>query len=163
MDNTPWEVARPDRMLASLHGRVSFDRPGTWLVLVDAVGTGQNVLACTLVWANPSVDDTPDEQALAKSALERLGVYDAPWTTVRPIVVPVIVRPGPAWYSWDESAILLALRYNCFVAHTGDPLTVTERGWFSPCEELYGTEPKARWSAQTVVELTTTRTLPEST
>ena len=67
---------------------------------------------------------------------------------VFPIAVPVVIRPGAAWWSWDEREGWLGLRYGsnlCDVLQ-GDVLTVTTRGWISHLDELHGSEPRAAWA-----------------
>jgi hypothetical protein len=65
------------------------------------------------------------------------------------MAVPIVVRPGSAWWSWDELEAVLGLRYgsNCCHVIQGDVLTVTGRGWLSWPDDLHGTEPRAQWAA----------------
>ena len=65
-----------------------------------------------------------------------------------PSEVPVVIRPGAAWWSWDEREVWLGLRYGsnlCDVLQ-GDVLTVTARGWISHLDELHGSESRAAWA-----------------
>ena len=76
--------------------------------------------------------------------------HDADMTKIEvfPIAVPVVVRPGAVWWSWDERDVWLGLRYGsnlCDVLQ-GDVLTVTARGWISHLDELHGSEPRAAWA-----------------
>lgn len=145
----PWEVRRPDVLLAELAERHPFDRPCTLLARVDGGYEQQRLTSSTVLWAEPA-DDEVQRTRLTEQALERLGFSR---TMARyptwPLAVPVVVRPGSAWMAWDETEALLGLRYGsnlCDVLQ-GDVLTVTARGWYSPLDELYGSEPRAAWAA----------------
>jgi hypothetical protein len=63
--------------------------------------------------------------------------------------VPVVIRPGSAWTSWDEHEAFLGLRYgsNWVDVRQGDVLTVTPRGWTSWLDGIWGSRPQAQWSS----------------
>ena len=68
--------------------------------------------------------------------------------------MPVVVRPGAAWWSWDEREVWFGLRYGsnlCDVLQ-GDVLTVTTRGWLSHLDELHGSEPQAAWASTSATD-----------
>jgi hypothetical protein len=147
----PWEVRRPDLLLAELAERHPFDRPRTLLARIDGGYEEQRLTASTVLWDEPA-DDESERTRLTEQALERLGfARTAGRYPDWPLAVPVVVRPGPAWMSWDETEALLGLRYgsNLCDVHEGDVLTVTARGWYAPMDELWGTEPRAVWAAAT--------------
>lgn len=145
-----WELRRPDLVLAGVARRLPFDRPRTLLARVDGPYDDQRLTAVTVLWAEPAADELQRTE-LTEQALERLGFSrhadrnHLSW----PLAVPVVVRPGSVWTSWDESEAFLGLRYgaNWVDVRQGDVLTVTPRGWFSYLDEVYGTTPRATWTA----------------
>jgi hypothetical protein len=144
----PWEIRRPDLLLRLVAERHPFDRPRTLLVRVDGPYDQQCVADSTVLWDEPAQDEH-ERTVQTEQALRRLGFgftrHPYPqW----PIGVPVVVRPGSAWWSWDEREVWLGLRYGSNLCHvlTGDVLTVTARGWVSHLEALHGHEPRAVWS-----------------
>lgn len=148
MDDTAWEVRRPDLLLEQVERRHRFDRPRTYLARVDGPYDDQRVAATTVLWDEPAAGE-PQRRRLTEQALERLGFCWTPGATYRdwPLAVPIVVRPGSAWPSWDEEEALLGLRYGCnsVQVRQGDVVTVTARGWFSFLDGLWGTTPCARW------------------
>jgi hypothetical protein len=159
MDETPpWELERPDLLLTALREHVAFDRPSTYLVRVDREQDVQHLADWTLLWSEPPLHEYPDRRRLTDDALERLetsGLELVPYRE-RPLVVPVVVRPGTRAWTFDETEVMLALRYsfsaNAFMQE--GPLLVTASGWWMPFAKLGGRAPRACWSAHTVETLT---------
>jgi hypothetical protein len=145
----PSEIRRPDLLLHQVCERHAFDRPKTLLARVDGPYDQQRLIDCTVLWNEPAQDE--HERTLqTEQALRRLGfgLTRRPYPQW-PIAVPVVIRPGSAWWSWDEREVWLGLRYGsnlCDVLQ-GDLLTVTTRGWISHRDELHGSEPRAAWAA----------------
>lgn len=146
----PWELRRPDLVLSELAQLLPFDRPRTLLARVDGPYEEQRLVDATVLWEEPARDELVRTD-LTEQALRRLGItYSTAPYPDWPIAVPVVVRPGPSWLSWDESEALLGLRYGsnlCHVIH-GDVLTVTSRGWVSWPDDLYGSQPRAQWAGR---------------
>ena len=145
----PSELRRPDLLLRELSRRHPFDRPETLLARVDGPSEQQRLVDCTVLWQEPEPDEL-ERTHRTEQALQRLGFGRSrrPYPDW-PIAVPVVVRPGAAWWSWDEREAWLGLRYGsnlCDVLH-GDVLTVTTRGWLSHLDELHGSEPRAAWAS----------------
>lgn len=145
-----WELRRPDLVLSELAQLLPFDRPRTLLARVDGSYEHQRLVDATVLWEEPAQDEL-ERTHLTEQALQRLGFG---YTEARfpdwPMAVPVVVRPGPSWFSWDESEALLGLRYGsnlCDVIQ-GDLLTVTSRGWMSWPYDLYGAQPRANWASR---------------
>lgn len=67
----------------------------------------------------------------------------------RQILLPVAVRPGSSWWSWDETEATVALRY-CHqlgsVLQAG-AIVVTPRGWYMAADGLWGIHPRAVWNS----------------
>ena len=101
-----------------------------------------------VLWDEPA-EDEHERTRQTERAMRRLGfgLTRCPYPQW-PIAVPVVIRPGAAWWSWDERAVWLGLRYGsnlCDVLQ-GDVLTVTARGWISHLDELHGPQPRAGWA-----------------
>lgn len=148
MDDTAWELRRPDLLLDAVRARHSFDRPSTYLARVDGPYDDQRLVDATVLWAEPAADEA-ERTRLTEAALRRLRfgrTTDRDYRTW-PLAVPVVVRPGSAWPGWDESEALLGLRYgsNWVDVRQGDVLTVTARGWYSHLEGIWGRSPRAAW------------------
>jgi hypothetical protein len=151
----PWDIRRPDLLLDQVRERHRFDRPKTLLARVDGPYDRQRLVDCTVLWDEPTQDEY-ERTLQTEQAMRRLGfgltrLPHKQW----PIVVPVVIRPGSAWWSWDEREVWLGLRYGsnlCDVLQ-GDVLTVTARGWISHLDELHGGEPRAAWAAHLGAEL----------
>lgn len=143
------ELRRPDLVLDAVARDHPFDRPRTLLVRVDGLYDAQRVTGTTVLWEEPAVDER-DRTRRTEEALQRLGFTRSggDWLCA-PIAVAVVVRPGPTTSSWDEREAFLGLRYgsNWVDVRQGDILTVTARGWTSWLDRLWGTSPRARWSA----------------
>lgn len=143
-DETAWELRRPDLVLAQVAERHPFDRARTLLARVDGPYDDQRLTATTVLWDEPATDEL-QRTRLTEQALERLGFSRSADRDYRtwPLAVPVVVRPGSAWPSWDETEAFLGLRYgsNWVDVRQGDVLTVTARGWFSYLDEIWGTAP----------------------
>lgn len=136
-------------LLAELAQRHPFDRPRTLLARVDGGYEQQRLTDSTVLWDEPAGDEH-QRTRLTEQALERLGFsHSADRYADWPLAIPVVVRPGPAWISWDETEAMLGLRYgsNMCDVREGDALTVTARGWYAPIDELWGAEPRALWAA----------------
>jgi hypothetical protein len=151
----PWEIRRPDLLLHQLSERHPFDRPRTLLARVDGPYDQQRLVDCTVLWHEPAQDE--HERTLqTEQAMRRLGFgFTRRPCPQWPIVVPVVIRPGSAWWSWDEREVWLGLRYGsnlCDVLQ-GDVLTVTGRGWISHLDELHGGQPRAAWAAHLAAEV----------
>lgn len=145
----PSDIRRPDLLLHEVSERQPFDRPKALLARVDGPYDRQRLVDCTVLWDEPAQDE--HERTLrTDQALRRLdiGFTQRPFPQW-PIVVPVVVRPGSAWWSWDEREVWLGLRYGSNLCHVlqGDVLTVTARGWISHLDELHGSQPRAAWAA----------------
>lgn len=145
----PSEIRRPDLLLQELHRRHPFDRPETLLARVDGPYEQQRLVDWTVLWQEPEPDEL-DRTRRTEQVLQQLGFARRrrPYPHW-PIAVPVVVRPGAAWWSWDEREVWLGLRYGanlCDVLH-GDVLTVTTRGWLSHLDGLHGSEPRAAWAS----------------
>lgn len=157
MDDTdPWDLDRPDRLLRWLEQEVVFDEPAAYLVRVDVVDGEQRAVGWTRLWDEPPAVEHPDRTRLGDEALERLGMpgFDVPYRQ-RPLVVPVVVRPGLRVWTFDELEVFLSLRYAgntaAFMQH--DYLVVTELGWWWVWVDVREPEPRARWSRETVEDL----------
>lgn len=144
----PWEIRRPDLLLHEVCERHPFDRPKTLLARVDGPYARQRLVDCAVLWEEPAHDEL-GRTLQTEQALQRLGfgfTRDAypQW----PIAVPVVVRPGSAWWSWDEREVWLGLRYGSNLCDLlqGGVLTVTARGWVSHLDRVHGNEPKAAWA-----------------
>ena len=144
----PSEIRRPDLLLHQVRERHPFDRPRTLLARVDGPYDQQRLVDCSVLWDEPARDEcgrtSQTEQALRRLGFGLTGRPYPQW----PIVVPVVVRPGSAWWSWDEREVWLGLRYGSNLCNVlqGDVLTVTARGWISHLDELHGSEPSAAWA-----------------
>lgn len=148
----PAEIRRPDLLLHEVCEQQPFDRPKTLLACVDGRDDQQRLVDVTVLWEEPAQDER-ERTLLTEQALRRLGfgVSRRPYPQW-PIAVPVVIRPGSAWWSWDEREVWLGLRYGsnlCDVLQ-GDVLTVTACGWVSHLDELHGREPRAAWTGLTV-------------
>lgn len=145
----PWEIRRPDLLLREVAAQRPFDRLRTLLVRVDGPYEQQRIVASTVLWDEPAEDEN-ERTRLTEQALQRLGFsYTRATYPQWPIAVPVVIRPGSAWMSWDEHEVWLGLRYGsnlCDVIH-GNVITVTARGWVSRLDRLSGGEPRAAWAA----------------
>lgn len=151
----PSELRRPDLLLHQVSERLPFDRPRTLLARVEGPYEQQRLVDCTVLWDEPAADE--HERTLrTEEAMKRLGFgFTGRRYPQWPIVVPVVVRPGSAWWSWDEREVWLGLRYGynlCDVLQS-DVLTVTSRGWISQLDELHGVEPRAAWAALPATEV----------
>lgn len=144
-----WELRRPDALLQSVAAREPYDRPRTLLARVDGAYEQQHLAGVTLLWDEAATDEC-ERTRLTEQAMQRLGfgmtaLPYADW----PMAVPIVIRPSPSWFSWDESEALPGLRYGsnlCDVVQ-GDVLTVTPRGWISWPDGLFGPRPRAAWRA----------------
>lgn len=143
----PDEVRRPDQVLEALAARHPFDRPRALLALLAGPYSDQRLADTSVLWTQPPVSEPARtraaERAAAQLRLDRSPMCARP----RQILLPVVIRPGPSWWSWDEAEVTLALRY-CYqlgkVVQAG-VITVTPRGWYAPADELWGTVPHAVW------------------
>jgi hypothetical protein len=149
-ERSAWELRRPDLLLQAVAAREPFDRPRTLLARVDGAYEQQLLAGLTGLWDEPAEDESErtrlTEQALQRLGFGRSGLPYRDW----PLAVPIVIRPGPSWFSWDESEAVLGLRYGsnrCDVLQ-GEVLTVTPRGWTSWPADLFGAEPRAQWQAQ---------------
>lgn len=144
----PSEIRRPDLLLHEVCERHRFDRPKTLLARVDGPHDQQRLIDCTVLWEEPAQDEG-ERTRRTEQALQRLGFgFTRRPHSTWPIAVPVVIRPGSAWWSWDEHEVWLGLRYGsnlCDVLQA-DTLTVTARGWISHLDELHGSEPRAAWA-----------------
>lgn len=146
---SPWELRRPDMLLRAVAAQQPFDKPRTLLARIDGPYDDQRVADVTVLWDEPAEDEL-ERTHLTEQALQRLGFgYCAAHYPEWPMAVPIVVRPGSAWWSWDESEAVLGLRYGSNLCNVlqGDVLTVTGRGWLSWPDDLHGTEPRAQWAA----------------
>jgi len=147
--DTAWQLRRPDLVLQQIAARHPFNRPRTLLARVDGPYAHQRLAGVTVLWQEPAVDEvertTLTEQALARLGFTRTEAAYRDW----PLAVPVVVRPGSAWSSWDEREAFYGLRYgsNWVDVRQGDVLTVTTRGWTSWLDGIWGSSPRAQWSA----------------
>jgi hypothetical protein len=145
----PGELRRPDLLLHAVAGYEPFSSPRTLLARVDGAYEQQVLAGVTGLWDEPPEHEL-DTTRQTEQALQRLGFVSTgrryrDW----PMAVPIVIRPGPSWFSWDESEAVLGLRYGsnlCDVVQ-GDVLTVTPRGWSSWPADLYGGQPRAQWQA----------------
>lgn len=149
MDETAWEVRRPDLLLSQVGVLHPFERPRTYLTRVDGPYEHQALVGTTVLWDEPPAGEL-ERTRIMEEALGRLGfcrMSDRDYLSW-PLAVPIVVRPGSAWPGWDESEAFLGLRYgsNWVDARQGDVLTVTAQGWYSHLDGLWGTTPRARWS-----------------
>lgn len=144
----PSEIRRPDLLLHEVCERHRFDRPKTLLARVDGPHDQQRLIDCTVLWEEPAPGEG-ERTRRTEQALQRLGFgFTRRPHSTWPIAVPVVIRPGSAWWSWDEHEVWLGLRYGsnlCDVLQA-DTLTVTARGWISHLDELHGSEPRAAWA-----------------
>ena len=153
----PSELRRPDLPLHQLSRRHPFDRPATLLARVDGPHDRQRLTDGTLLWHEPAPDEHErtcrTEQALQRLGLDRTRRPYPEW----PIAVPVVVRPGSAWWSWDERDAWLGLRYGSSLCDvlSGEVLTVTARGWRAHLDDLHGCEPRAAWEGTSTVQAAT--------
>jgi hypothetical protein len=150
-DGDPWDLDRPDVLLRWLQAQAPFDEPAAYLVRVDE----QQPVAWTRLWSEPPLDEYPHRTRLGEEALARLGVPE--WTRqARPLVVPVIVRPGHLVWTFDEQEVFLSLRYagNRYAFMHHDFLVVTEHGWWWGFLDHREPEPRAAWSEATIDRLT---------
>ncbi len=145
----PSEIRRPDLLLHEVCERHPFDRPQTLLARVDGPYDRQHLADCTVLWDEPAQDER-ERTLRTEQALRRLGFgfRQRPFPQW-PIAVPVVIRPGSAWWSWDEREVWLGLRYGSNLCDVldADVLTVTARGWVSHMDELHGSEPRAAWAS----------------
>lgn len=142
------EIRRPDLLLRQVGERHPFDRPKTLLARVEGPYEHQRLVECVVLWDEPAQDER-ERTRQTERAMRRLGfgLTQRPWPEW-PIAVPVVIRPGAAWWSWDEREVWLGLRYGsnlCDVLQ-GDVLTVTAHGWISHLDELHGPQPRAGWA-----------------
>lgn len=131
-----------------MHERHPFDRPTTLLARVDGPYARQRLVNCTVLWDEPALDECA-RTLQTEQALRRLGFSFTRHPFPRwPIAVPVVIRPGSTWWSWDEQEVWLGLRYGSHLCDVlqGDVLTVTALGWISHLDELHGSEPRAAWA-----------------
>ena len=151
----PSEIRRPDLLLHEVSRWHPFDRPVTLLARVDGPYDQQRLVDCLVLWHEP-VQGAHERTLRTEQALLRLGFARTPLPHPhRPIAVPVVVRPGSAWWSWDEREVWLGLRYGsnlCDVLH-GDVLTVTAHGWLSHLDGLHGSEPRAAWAGTAAIQV----------
>lgn len=141
------EIRRPDLVLAAVAGRHPFTRPRALLALLTGPYGDQRLAGTTVLWGAPPVDLDARSRAADRAAV-RLGLDDAPWSGVhRPVLLPVVVRPGPSWWSWDESEVASALRYchHLWAVVRAGVATVTERGWYLPEDGIWDTAPRTVW------------------
>ena len=145
-----WELRRPDLLLQEVAAYEPFDRPRTLLARVDGPYEKQRLVGVTVLWDEPAEDEI-ERTHLTEQALQRLGFG---LTGLRypdwPMATPIVIRPGPSWFSWDESEALLGLRYGsnlCDVVQ-GEVLTVTPRGWTAWPEDLFGAQPRVTWTTR---------------
>lgn len=143
----PWELRRPDLLLQELAALHPFDRPHALLARVDGPYARQRLTAATVLWEEP-----PEaEDDLRRATEEALGRLECGWSDLpfadQPLVVAVVVRPGPSWWSPDEADVAYGLRYgsNLSSVRQGGIVTVTARGWLEQADELCGARPRARW------------------
>ena len=145
----PGELRRPDLLLDAVASYEPFDSPRTLLARVDGAYEQQQLASVTRLWDEPPEDELErtrlTEQALQRLGFEMTGLPYRDW----PMAVPIVIRPGPSWFSWDESEAVLGLRYGSNLRDVvrGDVLTVTPRGWSSWPEDRYGGQPRAQWQA----------------
>lgn len=151
----PSEIRRPDLLLHEVSRCHPFDRPVTLLARVDGPYDEQRLVDCVVLWHEP-VRGEHERTLRTEQTLRRLGFGRTRHPYPRwPIAVPVVVRPGSAWWSLDEREVWLGLRYGsnlCDVLH-GDVLTVTAHGWLSHLDELHGSEPRAAWAGPAATRL----------
>ena len=144
----PSEIRRPDLLLHEVRERHPFDRPATLLARVDGPYDHQRLIDCTVLWHEPAPDEL-ERTRRTERPLQRLGfAFTRRPCPQWPIAVPVVVRPGSAWWSWDEQEVWLGLRYGsnlCDVLQA-DVLTVTAHGWISHMDRLHGSHPRAAWA-----------------
>lgn len=144
----PAEVHRPDLVLDALAERHPFDRPRVLLALLSGSYREQRLVDTTVLWTEPPRSEGTRARA-ADRAAAGLGLNGESTERRRgQILLPVVVRPGPSWWTWDETEALLALRYcpplgNVLQAAL---IVVTARGWYVPEDELWGTRPRAAWT-----------------
>lgn len=139
------ELRRPDLVLEQVQERCPFTAPKAVLARVDGPYDSQQVTDAAHLWWSPPVFQD-DGSALVTAAAEQLGLLDAdgPYRE-RPLLVPVVVRPGSCWWGFDELEVMLAIRYANLWVRQGGPLTVTAKGWYEPLDGASGTHPRARW------------------
>lgn len=149
--NTPetYEVRRPDVLLTALSRQQPFDVPRVLLATVEGPYEDQQLTASTVLWDAPPEPER-ERKVLTEQALLRLGLRwtPAPFAEL-PLLVPVVVvRPGPVWWSWDETEVAMGLWYgkNRVAVREAAPITVTTRGWYCHDDELWGARPAARWA-----------------
>lgn len=145
----PDELRRPDLVLQAVADRHPFDRPRALLAVVTGPYEQQRLTGSTVLWRQPPVHERARGRAADRAAV-RLGLADAPlFPQHRPILVPVVVRPGASWWTWDESEVALAMRYcnQMLAVVRAGIVTVTDRGWYTQDDELSGTRPRAVWDS----------------
>lgn len=138
-------------MLEAVARQHPLDVPHTLLARVEGPEEQPELIGLEHLWCIPPLDSL-DRSGAVEDTLSRLGLHlnwrslgpddDLPW------IVPVVVRPGPCVWSWDESEVMLGLRYGCngTSARQSEPLVVTGRGWWAALQDVYGTSPSAHWS-----------------
>lgn len=141
-------LVRPDRVLEQLAAHHPFDRPRALLARVEGPPDQPHVSASIVLSEQPPIDEL-ERARVTEQRLEELGLTwgDEPYDAL-PVVVPVVVRPGSCWWSWDESEVLLGLRYgsNGVRVRQVGPYVVTAQGWYAPFDELWDTAPRAVWA-----------------
>jgi len=153
----PWDLERPDRLLRHFGQEIALTEPATYLLRVERVAGQQRLTGWTQLWQEPPVVAEPDRTDLTEQALARLGVPTrVPAYDDRPLVVPVVVRPGHLVWTDDEREVFLGLRYagNSFAFMHSELVVVGESGWWMPESDLTGGSPRARWSDQSVARMT---------
>jgi hypothetical protein len=142
------DLHRPDLVLAALERRHPFTRPLVLLARVEGDPAAPDVVAGAELWAAPPLD-REDRRCRVEQTLADLGPeWDARPYRDRPLLVQVVVRPGPCWWSWDETEVLLGLRYgsNEACVRQGELYVVTAEGWYSPFSERWDVSPRACWA-----------------
>lgn len=103
---------RPDLVLETIARQHRLDRPYTLLARVDGPPEQPEVVASDVLWYVPPLS-TSDRDTAVERTLARLGLprWSRDPDDPLPWVVPVVVRPGPCAWSWDEDEVMLGLRY----------------------------------------------------
>jgi hypothetical protein len=145
----PGELRRPDLLLHAVVSYGPFSSPRTLLARVDGAYEQQVLAGVTRLWMEPPEGEL-DRARQTEQALQRLGFVSTglPYRDW-PMAVPIVIRPGPSWFSWDESEAVFGLRYGsnlCDVVQ-GDVLMVTPRGGTSWPAYTYGGQPQAQRQA----------------
>jgi len=149
--NSPWpdEVRRPDLVLEALADRHPFDEPHAVLALLTGPYEHQSLASSSVLWTQPPAEERARgraaDRAAAQLGLDRASLH----ARQRQILLPVVVRPGPSWWSWDETEVSLALRYCNQLSSVlqAGVIVVTPRGWYSDDDELWGIHPRAVWNS----------------